>query len=372
MNTGFLTKNCLTPLELLNLYFSDGQSIGNTEEKLWQKMNLLLSWDSIFNRNYQSDLCPLLYYIITKILPVSRVQDENKGLSSNDMVKDSIRLELKKHYYKSLVKNMLLLEELRTILTGFQKEKIDVVIIKGADLLERIYPDIALRPMGDIDLLIRPEDLQKAQNILTGLAYGIYKPVNQRKHPFHKIYIKFSEIQQFVVEIHWDLTRAIFCTKIDLKEVWKEASYISSSESESLRLSPMHYVLYLCWHGSRHGFERLIWLCDIALVIKNNWGDINWDLLQQQSIEWKINRPLCLSLCLINILLHHERQIEKYSFNGFEETICNYLVLKIQRRTIDKKDSQNIINLLSWLIIQEYRDKAKHLFFRWLETRTKI
>jgi hypothetical protein len=29
-------------------------------------MNSLLSWDNILNHGYQSDLCPLLYYIITK------------------------------------------------------------------------------------------------------------------------------------------------------------------------------------------------------------------------------------------------------------------------------------------------------------------
>jgi hypothetical protein len=51
--------NSITPLELLNLYYSDGQSLGNRENKLWQKMNSLLSWDNILERGYQADLCPL-------------------------------------------------------------------------------------------------------------------------------------------------------------------------------------------------------------------------------------------------------------------------------------------------------------------------
>lgn len=44
------STNSITPLELLNLYYSDGQSLGNRENKLWQKMNTLLSWD-IFEMN---------------------------------------------------------------------------------------------------------------------------------------------------------------------------------------------------------------------------------------------------------------------------------------------------------------------------------
>ena len=48
----------ITPLELLNLYFSDGQPTGNRESKLWQRFNDLLTWDAILNKGYQSDLCP--------------------------------------------------------------------------------------------------------------------------------------------------------------------------------------------------------------------------------------------------------------------------------------------------------------------------
>src|SRR3972149_6930152 len=59
-----ISNTAYTPLELLNLYYSGGLSTGNKEERLWQKMNTLLSWDNLLNQSYQSDLCPLLYYII--------------------------------------------------------------------------------------------------------------------------------------------------------------------------------------------------------------------------------------------------------------------------------------------------------------------
>jgi len=53
----------VTPLELLNLHYSDGKSTGNKENKLWRKMNALLSWENILERGYQADLCPLLFII---------------------------------------------------------------------------------------------------------------------------------------------------------------------------------------------------------------------------------------------------------------------------------------------------------------------
>jgi hypothetical protein len=51
--------NQLTPLELLNLYLTDGKSTGPKESKLYQKFNRELTWDAILNEGYQADLCPL-------------------------------------------------------------------------------------------------------------------------------------------------------------------------------------------------------------------------------------------------------------------------------------------------------------------------
>jgi hypothetical protein len=65
----YADMNQITPLELLNLYYSDGKSLGNRENKSWRRMNELLTWDNILNKDYQSDLCPLLYYILTKWFP---------------------------------------------------------------------------------------------------------------------------------------------------------------------------------------------------------------------------------------------------------------------------------------------------------------
>lgn len=58
----FADMNPITPLELLNFYYSDGQSLGNKESKLWRKFNELLTWDNILNKGYQSDLCPISFF----------------------------------------------------------------------------------------------------------------------------------------------------------------------------------------------------------------------------------------------------------------------------------------------------------------------
>ena len=50
-----------TPLELLNLYLTDGKSKGHTSSELYQKFNREFTWDAILNKGYQADLCPLRF-----------------------------------------------------------------------------------------------------------------------------------------------------------------------------------------------------------------------------------------------------------------------------------------------------------------------
>jgi hypothetical protein len=397
----------ISPLELLNLYYSDGQSLGNRENKLWRKMNELLSWDNILHKGYQADLCPLLYYIITKYPVFKTLNFEHKtsnlalstqsselspklnGLAlsnsknstnpTNSMnpissinldVPDSILSQLHTHYRNSLKRNMILLDELKRVLQKFKENDIEVIVLKGADLAETVYPNIALRPMGDVDLLVKKKNLEDSERLLLDSGYKQFIRKDSKNHSFHNTYIRMENGQTVVIEIHWDLIRKIFYTNINVDELWAEATPINSL-NKSLKLSLNHYLLYLCWHGSRHGFARLIWICDIGQLIKNKQEDINLDSIHQKSIEWKISRPLHLSLYLLNVLLHHESQLigknEKYSFNGLEKKICHHLALKVQSKSPNKRDPQNIINLLSWFLIQTYSDKGKHLVYRWFE-----
>ena len=84
-------------------------------------MDSLLTWNNILEKGYQADLCPLLYFIITKALP--RLENKNHlNFSQNNYVPDEILTELKKHYQTSLLRNMILLEELKRVLTELERE----------------------------------------------------------------------------------------------------------------------------------------------------------------------------------------------------------------------------------------------------------
>ena len=63
------------------------------------------------------------------------------------------------------------LEQLRLVLTEFQAHGIMCVLLKGADIVQRLYGVWGLRPMVDVDLLVREHDLPAIDRIVTGLGY---------------------------------------------------------------------------------------------------------------------------------------------------------------------------------------------------------
>ena len=75
-------------------------------------------------------------------------------------------------YAKNAETNRQRLERIDVILTEFQSSGIEVLVLKGVDLLGRAYGGVlGLRPMVDVDLLVHRQDLSQIERILRGHAF---------------------------------------------------------------------------------------------------------------------------------------------------------------------------------------------------------
>ncbi len=83
-----------------------------------------------------------------------------------------VALALKTTYYQTAANNAVLFKELDRILAAFAEAEIPVIVLKGAALAQTLYPDPGLRPMGDLDLFVRPEDFNVRQPDAAGI--GLY------------------------------------------------------------------------------------------------------------------------------------------------------------------------------------------------------
>ena len=67
--------------------------------------------------------------------------------------------------------NRALLGRLMRLLGCFREHGVDCIVLKGADVVPRLYGVWGLRPMTDIDLLVRPADLPAIDAIVRQLGY---------------------------------------------------------------------------------------------------------------------------------------------------------------------------------------------------------
>jgi len=74
-------------------------------------------------------------------------------------------------YSRTRSENKIKFEKLRAVLSRMQKEGIDCILLKGADLIPRVYGALGARPMGDADLLVHESDLPAIDHLLTRLGY---------------------------------------------------------------------------------------------------------------------------------------------------------------------------------------------------------
>jgi hypothetical protein len=125
---------------------------------VYELMDTGINWDHIVAISYQHGIAPLIYYNL------------QRASVDNALSQKTIDV-LKSSYYGNSIRNMLLYQELKKILNALQERGVKVIVLKGAALAEIVYPKRALRPMSDIDLLVRKEDVSTVEDKLVEMGY---------------------------------------------------------------------------------------------------------------------------------------------------------------------------------------------------------
>jgi Uncharacterised nucleotidyltransferase len=248
-----------------------------------------LDWQQIVTASYAHGIAPLIYYTlqqsgVIRLLPAAAAQT------------------LRTSYYGNVARNSLLYDQLRNVLKAFGDEKIEVIVLKGAALAKTVYSNRALRPMSDIDILVREIDLPQVETKLLDLAYKFDANTKEhrRKHDYHFVFTKSGDIK---IEIHWHITRPTSPFRIDIDGMWKRAQPTKIAGVEALVFSPEDLLLHLCQHMHKHKLIGGIRpLCDIAHVVEYH-NAINWIEFGQRSSQWGISAYVYLALYLAKELL---------------------------------------------------------------------
>jgi len=241
----------------------------------------LEAWPAVVSLARQHGLAALLF---------ARARSEGIYIPTESMS------ALRTVYLQNTGQNMLLYHQLASLLRAYADAGIDVIALKGAYLAEQVYGDIAVRQMGDVDLLIRMADIPTARTLLINQGFVGATPLKEVVDEAHHLVFRHTQTG-LLVEVHWGLVSAARGLQIDLNGVWQRACPAQVANCLVYALSPEDQILHLCVHASAHGFEfGLRGLCDIAAALRYYQIRVDWEVLRQRAEQWKAER--CEYICL--------------------------------------------------------------------------
>lgn len=263
-------------------------------------LQVRLDWDYIIQSSIRHGVAPLLRNAIQQILP---------HLKTGNQVPAHAMERLEILYQTSRRRNQRLYQIVAEIARECTKAGIAVMGLKDLQLARSIYPDPALRPMGDIDLLIRPEDYEKAADCMFRLGF--------ERTPFTNLpYIlkyawghhfrrrrdnTYVDLQWNVMQIEWDVYQE-GSFDFEIERMWKNAQKMAVDDYFILVPSLEDMLFHLCVHLDGHQFSELILLCDIYELIKQNESRIDWQYFIQIVNRYKAEPFTYYSLRLIEHL----------------------------------------------------------------------
>lgn len=261
-----------------------------------------LNWEYILKRSQEQGVAALLYKLILK-----------DTLST--YIPGRVMKGLRNYYYSLLERNVLMLKAWEEGLEAFRKERIEVLVFKGPALLELVYKDIGLRPMGDIDILVKFKDLGRAGRILEGMGYrASINPSNISSDGINPqrnsiMYFKDRERPGFFWHTYWHIINFLpynpaVIRKIDMSRIWQDAASLKANGSDWRGFSLNHHLIYLSLHAFNHRYEPLILLCDLNELINNEKENIHWDILIEESEVLGLEKYLYYSLYVLAKVLN--------------------------------------------------------------------
>jgi hypothetical protein len=232
-------------------------------------------WDRLLERAIDGGVAPMAYLFFA-----------DKPAAIPAYALDRLREE----YRLAGVEHIKVREFTRRILAVCADEGLDIVALRGIAFAELLYPDAAIRPVSDIDLLVRPEEAGRLEKLLTIQGYA--------RIPGHANQWTNAAV---VVDVHTDLVggdriaarrRA---ARIDMEAVW-EAAVPAVIAGMSVRILGWTDTLLACGlHALKHSCDRMLWFADLAALLHTP-RTVPWDAVIARARRFRLEKPTYYAL----------------------------------------------------------------------------
>ena len=241
-----------------------------------KKVNIQLyneiNWDEMLKLSVEHNVTSLVYYGL-----------KNSNLIEN--IPSDIINDFKKQTFFSSSFQLKHINNISEVLRLFHKNDIETVVLKGL-VVRNFYPNAEFRTMGDADIVVKKEKLDKAINLLRDLGYEEYERTN-----VDICFIKGSSR----IELHWNLINQGRVNGGENFEnnIWNELITVKVGDEDALSLNYEDLAVHLFVHLIKHLADKgcgIRHFCDLVVLLESKEDEINWDSFWQKINEYKLEK----------------------------------------------------------------------------------
>lgn len=162
----------------------------------------------------------------------------------------SVASEFLESYRLHAAQSILYKQKIKLAFSLLRSQGIEPILIKGW-ANARLYPEAGLRPYGDLDICVRPDEYERAKAVLNS-----------------------PEGKECWVDLHSGMGRL---DDRDWRELFNRSQLINLDSDQVRVLGAEDHLRISSVHFLDHGAWRPIWLCDIAARVEAITEEFAWD-----------------------------------------------------------------------------------------------
>ena len=273
------------------------------------QLNNEIDWKYMLQLSKEHNVSSLVYYGL-------------KNSNIVDNIPSDIINEFKKYTFFTASHQIRHIKNIEEVLNLFHKNNIQTVVLKGL-VVRSFYPNAEFRTMGDADIVVKKDNLEKSIDLLIGLGYKESARTN--------VDICFVKGDSRI-ELHWNLINQGRVNGGENFEnnIWNELITVKVGDEDALSLNYEDLAVHLFVHLIKHLADKgcgIRHFCDIVLLLENKEDEINWDSFWSKINEYNLEKStkivfyICTEYLGMNI--KYKVDSKKYINEKYLEMLLN-------------------------------------------------
>lgn len=229
-------------------------------------------------------------------------------------------------------------------LRALKAASIDMLVIKGASRFAAGDPASRGRMLNDVDIVVRPEDMTRAFDLLVGGGWqpaGSGTALFQRSHVSDAVGINLVRGRFGNLDLHRTPYHPPYASTVNETSIWDRATAGKLGYVPLRVPSATDAVTIAIAHGALDAHKSSDWLADIAAAIDTG---VDWDLLETLIGNCRMHAPAAVAL--------------GYVRDRLDRPVPGPLLARLERAAVRRP-------LVTLGALAETRPKSKKVGFFW-------